>query len=120
DRDAGARSPDDDVPPPTHGQDSGRPPPPPPPPPDRDAGSDGTGSTDAGAGGGASDAEVPGGDEPADASTDPDPEPDAGTGGGRILPPVTSTDADGPFKANIDEGRDNWVFRPTELGKDGL
>lgn len=48
-----------------------------------------------------------------------------GTGGSdaaveRILPPVASTDADGPFATVIDEGDDYWVFRPQSLGDGGL
>lgn len=37
-----------------------------------------------------------------------------------ILPPVMSTDADGPFAVTIDEGSEHWVFRPEELGAEGL
>ncbi|MDH5672895.1 MAG: hypothetical protein OEZ06_12145 [Myxococcales bacterium] len=40
---------------------------------------------------------------------------------GRILPPVDSVDADGPFAVSIDENADNsWVFHPTDLGADGM
>ncbi|HKU40849.1 MAG TPA: hypothetical protein VJR89_21960 [Polyangiales bacterium] len=50
----------------------------------------------------------------------------AGAGGAqsvaeRTLPAVTSVDMDGPFAVTIDQrgGASSWVFRPTELGKDG-
>ena len=38
------------------------------------------------------------------------------------LPPVTSVDMDGPFTTTVDQmaGANSWVFRPTELGKDGV
>ena len=63
----------------------------------------------------------------ADASTGGDataanpPSAEAGSpAGGSILPPVDSVDGDGPFETTIDMGSDNWVFRPRDLGKDGL
>lgn len=40
--------------------------------------------------------------------------------GGSILPPVDSVDADGPFQTAIDKGNDYWVFRPSDLGQNGL
>jgi hypothetical protein len=45
----------------------------------------------------------------------------AGAVGGS-LPPVTSVDQDGPYTVTIDQnaGANSWVFRPTELGKDGV
>jgi hypothetical protein len=50
----------------------------------------------------------------------------AGTGGGGTactgLPAVTSVDMDGPFATTVDQnaGANSWVFRPTEMGKDGV
>ncbi len=48
-----------------------------------------------------------------------------GTGGGGgdcFLPPVTSVDMAGPYAVTVDQmaGANSWVFRPTELGKDGV
>jgi hypothetical protein len=38
------------------------------------------------------------------------------------LPAVTSVDMDGPFATTVDQmaGANSWVFRPTEMGKDGV
>ena len=39
----------------------------------------------------------------------------------RTLPQVQSVDEDGPFEVTVDQqgGAQSWIFRPTELGKDG-
>jgi hypothetical protein len=52
-------------------------------------------------------------------------EPTAGTGdppgpGTSILPPVTSTEDDGPFETEVDSSGPHYLWRPVELGKDGL
>jgi len=51
-----------------------------------------------------------------------DPGSTGGAPGGGSLPPVTSVDQDGPYTVTIDQnaGANSWVFRPTELGKDGV
>lgn len=38
------------------------------------------------------------------------------------LPPVDSVEKDGPFAVTVDmnAGANSWVFRPTDLGKDGV
>jgi hypothetical protein len=38
------------------------------------------------------------------------------------LPPVTSVEMDGPYAVTVDQnaGANSWVFRPTDLGKDGV
>jgi hypothetical protein len=45
-----------------------------------------------------------------------------GSGATGTLPPVTTVDMDGPFTVTIDRnaGATSWVFRPTELGRDGV
>jgi hypothetical protein len=51
-------------------------------------------------------------------------EPMAGSGGAppgiSILPPVDSTAEDGPFETEVDSSGPHYVWRPTEMGKDGL
>ena len=39
---------------------------------------------------------------------------------GAVLPPVSSTEMDGPFESEVDTSGPHHVWRPTELGKDGL
>ena len=46
-----------------------------------------------------------------------DPEPPASGG---VLPPVESTEMDGPFESEVDTSGPHHVWRPTEMGKDGL
>jgi hypothetical protein len=43
-------------------------------------------------------------------------------GAGPHIPSVTSVDAAGPYTVTVDQnaGASSWVFRPTELGKDGV
>lgn len=83
-----------------------------------DAGKD-DGKVDATTGSG-SDATKP---TPAGDAGTPSPAPDASTppaGGERILPAVDSVDKDGPFKPTIDTMPNFVVFRPAELGMNGL
>jgi hypothetical protein len=51
-----------------------------------------------------------------------DPGSTGGAPSAGSLPPVTSVDQDGPYTVTIDQnaGANSWVFRPTELGKDGV
>jgi hypothetical protein len=47
-------------------------------------------------------------------------EPEVASEGG--LPKVTSTETNGPYAVTVDQraGANSWVFRPTDLGKDGV
>jgi hypothetical protein len=51
-----------------------------------------------------------------------DPGSTGGAPSSGSLPPVTSVDQNGPYTVTIDQnaGASSWVFRPTELGKDGV
>jgi hypothetical protein len=49
--------------------------------------------------------------------TDPMTTPAAGSG---VLPKVSSTEEDGPFQATSETAGEFFVYRPMELGKDGL
>jgi hypothetical protein len=56
--------------------------------------------------------------DPAMTPTMPDPATTPMAGG--ILPKVDSTDEDGPFEGMADDAGDFYVWRPVELGKDGI
>jgi len=55
-------------------------------------------------------------------AADPDPVGTPTDPGKGSLPPVMSLSAKGPYAVTIDErgGGNTWVFRPTDLGKDGV